>query len=122
MLCASSGSPKDINLSLFTGFMRIMAAKQLAAKFELRSLNTKRFLGWGVGSETVTSQETVELLGAKMRERKYGNLASIFASSAPSLLRQANKKQVHQILWASTVIHIYTASGVHLRERFFWLF
>lgn len=54
-----------------------------------------------------------------MRGRKKRNFISFFAIQAPRLLRKGGTEQVRQIFEASTVLHTYAASDVHVRECFF---
>lgn len=57
--------------------MEIFATKQFAAKFKLCSLSMKRFLGWFVKSETVSSPKIVQIMEAKMTGGKKGDFTFI---------------------------------------------
>lgn len=76
--CAFSDGPKKINLSLLTGFGKIFASRQLAAKLEPSSLNMKKFCNLVVQGETDPSRKIMERLEAKMKRRSKGSSISIF--------------------------------------------
>lgn len=79
---------KNIKFFLPTGFVRISATEQVAAKCELSSLNIKSLMGWTVKGEMDCSRVLVKLLEANMGGRKKGNYYFIFPITALTLCEE----------------------------------
>lgn len=109
-LCAIFDGHMSVKILLLICFVKIFAITKLAGKLELSSLNMRRTLDWVEEGKKAPLHRIMDVLKAKMEERKNGNFTSISAITDPPLLREAGTKQVHQILLAPAPVHTYATS------------
>lgn len=73
-------------------------------------LSMKEFLGLVVREESVSSRKVLPVLEAKMRGRRVAKFASMFAVTAPLLLREAGMEHVRYIFRAWTAVHTFAVT------------
>lgn len=108
--------------SLLIVFVKILAADQFAAKFELPLQNMKKCLGSVVQGETASSLVIEEVREAKMEGSRTENSISILAIMVFLLLQEASTEKSCYLFPASSAVHAYAASSIRVNERFFYLF
>lgn len=110
--CVFSNGRENINLSLVVGFVEIFDDEKFAAKFEMSSLDMRKFLSRIVRVEKASSRKIVKLLEVMIGRRRKGSSTSVFAIMDPPLLREACMEQIHQTPEAFSASHTYAAVDV----------
>lgn len=118
----SSEGRETAKLILPSGFLKIFASEQFAAKFELFPFIMNKILGWNVHGRQASWGEIEKVLQRMMRECKKESSTSIFSIMDSQLLRAVGTEQVRQMLSALIAEHMYAVRDLCVRQWLFWLF